>query len=578
MPLEPGMKHFIATFTLVPMLWLWWLSILPNTASLGVNAVWNYNPSDPSIFLATSLVVTMALWILHLVLTMKARGEPVSPSIVFGLTFHTVPALCLLAAVLKSKMAQDTQLVWFSALIALRYWRTLVAVFFWTRYTPSVRCTYGAKAKYAAEDCTVVVATVGPGLNLELFTRMVEGILANRPKRIVFSTPEAGIADIVRPIVLGIQKVFDERRVGGGEKEMDGCYSATEIVVTGEANKKDKRTQTAEGIKMVDTEIMVMADDSAVWPPKLLEAALPAFQDDKVGFVGTRKWVERLPLPEYDAELNWFQNLVARYRAGFWNTIGALYLVRHNFEIRASNAADGGVFCVSGRTSLILSRIVKDEGFVGKFLNEYIWSFPSLGVEGVGPLKADDDNFITRWVINHGMDVKIQYTEDATMTTQLGRMENFKFVDQCMRWSRTTIRQNPIVLFVDLTVWWKWPISVWMVYFPWMYNAALFWDTLAVWTFTTTAFFRDSSVKYYWLGLLISLIWMSKLTKTIPWFMHMQNRLDFFWYFFPIPAYPLFAYAHSIIKIYTVATFWVNDWSGRTQDEKQPELDGIKAK
>lgn len=572
------MKHFIATFTTIPVLWLWWLSTLPNTPSLTVTTLWNYNPADPGTFLATCLVLTMALWTLHLILTMKARLEPVSPSIIFGLSFHTVPALCLLTAVLKAKVAQDKQMVWFSALMALRYWRTLVAIVFWTQYKPCVHRASHGKPKYTAEDCTVVVATVGPGQNIELFTRMVEGILANKPKRIVFSTPEAGIADIVRPIVLGIQKAFEERRGVGEMKEMGGYCSATRIVVTGEANKKDKRTQTAEGIKMVGTKIMVMADDSAVWSPKFLEAALPAFQDDKVGFVGTRKWVERLPLLEYDCELSWYQNTVARYRSGFWNTIGALYLVRHNFEIRASNAADGGVFCVSGRTSLILSRIVKDEEFVEKFLNEYIWSFPSLGVEGVGPLKADDDNFITRWVINHGMDVKIQYTEDATMATQLGRMDKFKFVDQCMRWSRTTIRQNPIALFVDLTVWWKWPISVWMVYFPWMYNAALFWDTLAVWTFTTTTFFRDSSAQYYWLGLLISFIWMSKLTKTIPWFMHTQNRSDFFWYFFPIPAYPLFAYAHSLIKIYTVATFWINDWAGRTQDEKQPELDGIKAK
>ncbi|KAF5850814.1 hypothetical protein GGP41_010513 [Bipolaris sorokiniana] len=577
MPLQPGMKNFIATFTTIPILWLWWLSILPNASSLAVNHVWNYNTSDPSTFLATCLVLTMALWILHLVLTMKTRLEPVSPSIVFGLLFHTVPALCLLAAVLKAKIAQDSKMVWFSALMVLRYWRTLVAIFFWTQYRPSIYRSGNLK-KYTAKDCTVVVATVGPGQNLELFTRMVEGILANKPKRVVFSTPESSISDIVRPVVLGIQKVFEERRVVGEKKEMDGHYGTTEIIVTGGANKKDKRTQTAEGIKMVETKIMVMVDDSAVWPQKFLEAALPAFQDDKVGFVGTRKWVERLPLPEYDFELTWYQNMVARYRAGFWNTMGALYLVRHNFEIRTSNAADGGVFCVSGRTSLILSRIVKDENFVENFLNEYIWSFPSLGFEGVGPLKADDDNFITRWVIKHGMDVKIQYTEDATMVTQLGRIENFKFVDQCMRWSRTTIRQNPIALFVDLTVWWKWPISVWMVYFPWMYNATLFWDTLAVWTFTTTAFFRNSSVQYYWLSLLISFIWMSKLTKTIPWFMHRQNRSDFFWYFFPIPAYPLFAYAHSIIKIYTVATFWVNDWAGRTRDEKQPELDGIKAK
>ena len=48
-----------------------------------------------------------------------------------------------------------------------------------------------------------------------------------------------------------------------------------------------------------------------------------------------------------------------------------------------------------------------------------------------------------------------------------------------------------------------------MVYLPWLYNAALFWDVLAGWTFTTTKFFRESPVQYRWLGLLILFIWMS---------------------------------------------------------------------
>jgi hypothetical protein len=565
------MIKFIAVFTIVLVVWVSWLSVLDNDPLLSTDTTWHYDASDWATRAAMTFLAAMFVWVLQLLYTMKCRSEPLSATVVLGLFFHTVPALCLLAAVLKSKVAKDQQLVWFGALIAFRYWRTIVSVFFWTQYKPARWHTNAQQARYKPSDCTVVVATVGPGKNVDLFTRMVEAILTNKPKRVVFSTPEPGVADIVRPLVLKIQKDFVARRMEAETNTFD-----TEIVCTGEANKKDKRTQTAQAIKLVNTPIMVMVDDSVVWGPNFLRAALPAFQDDKVGFVGTRKWVERLPLPEHDPKLSQYQNYLARYRAGFWNTIGALYLVRHNFEIRASNAADGGVFCVSGRTSLILSKIVKNDEFVNQFLNEYIWAFPSLGMKGVGPLKADDDNFITRWVINHGMDVKIQYNEDATMTTQLGRTDQFKFVEQCIRWSRTTFRQNPVALFVDQTIWWKWPISVWMVYFPWMYNAGLFWDVLAVWKFTTTTFFRDSPVQYRWLGLLISVIWMSKLTKTLPWFIHKQNRSDFFWYFFPIPAYPLFVYCHSILKIYTVATFWVNDWGGRNQDESQKELEVCK--
>ncbi|KAL6151282.1 hypothetical protein ACJQWK_10873 [Exserohilum turcicum] len=565
------MTKFMVVFTVVMVVWLWWLSILQNDPALSVDATWNFDMTDWKTGVATAILIAMLGWVLHLIHVMKARSEALSITVIVGLFFHTVPAMCLLATVLKSRVAKDHQLVWFSALMVFRYWRTLVGVYFWTQYKVAERGAGGGQKSYSPSDCTVVVATVGPGKNLELFVRMIEAILANKPRRVIFSTPEPSIADIVRPFVLKIQSDFQARTAE--PHKIPESTTDTEIICTGEAYRMDKRTQTAHAISLVDTPIMVMADDSVVWGPNFLEATLPAFEDDKVGFVGTRKWVERLPLPEHDSGLSARQNFLTRYRAGFWNTIGALYLIRHNFEIRASNAADGGVFCVSGRTSLILSRIVKDEEFLAKFLNEYIWAFPSLGVEGVGPLKADDDNFITRWVVNRGMNVKIQYSEDATMTTQLGRVDQFKFLDQCIRWSRTTIRQNPIALFVDRTMWWKWPLSVWMVYFPWMYNAALFWDFLAVWTFTTTAFFRDSQVQYRWLGALVFAIWMSKLTKTAAWFMRQENRSDFFWYFFPIPAYPLFAYSHSIIKVYTAATFWVNDWGGRTQDENQRELD-----
>ncbi|USP82428.1 glycosyltransferase family 2 protein [Curvularia clavata] len=571
MPYEPAMIRFMVVFTIIPVLWLLWLSFLPNDTLLTVDKTWNYDVSDWKTLGATTILVAMFGWVLQLLFTMTARSERLSAMVVTGLFFHTVPAMCLLAAVLKANVAKDTQLVWFSALMAFRYWRTLVAIFFWTQYKLSEKRVDGQPERYNSADCTVVVATVGPGKNVELFTRMVEAILTNKPKRVVFSTPKPSIADSVRPLVSEIQKQFEARKTGQADTVFD-----TEIICTGEANKQDKRTQTVQGIKMADTPIVVMVDDSAVWGPKFLETTLPAFRDEKVGFVGTRKWVERLPLPEDDPNLSQYQNFAAKYRAGFWNTIGALYLVRHNFEVRASNTADGGVFCVSGRTSLILTKIIKDEEFINKFLNEYIWAISSLGMEGVGPLKADDDNFITRWVINHGMDVKIQYCEDATMTTQLGRIDQFKFIDQCIRWSRTTMRQNPMALFVDQTMWWKWPISVWMVYFPWLYNAALFWDILAIWTFTTTAFFRESAVQYRWLGLLILVIWMSKLTKTVAWFLPRQNQSDFFWYFFPIPAYPLFVYGHSLLKIYTVATFWVNDWSGRAQDESQRQLEGMK--
>jgi hypothetical protein len=189
--------------------------------------------------------------------------------------------------------------------------------------------------------------------------------------------------------------------------------------------------------------------------------------------------------------------------------------------------------------------------FTNAFLNEYIFRW--------GPLMADDDNFITRWVINHGFDIKMQLIEDATMTTTLGTRP-LKFRNQCKRWSRTTFRQNPIALFVDRTVWWKWPLTCWTTLLPWMYNAALVWDALAVYTLTKTELYRQSSSRGVLSCSLIVFIWATKLVKIIPWFY--TYPIDFLLYVV-IPAYPVFVYWHSLLKIYTAFTFWDLSWSGR---------------
>jgi hypothetical protein len=98
---------------------------------------------------------------------------------------------------------------------------------------------------------------------------------------------------------------------------------------------------------------------------------------------------------------NIFMGLLEQYVPDFWNTIGGLYLTRHNFETRATNAADGGVFCVSARAVLLRTCIVKDATFTHAFLNEYILRFGDK-FPGWGPVVVDEDKFFSRRVVNHG--------------------------------------------------------------------------------------------------------------------------------------------------------------------------------
>ncbi|KAF2823544.1 hypothetical protein CC86DRAFT_422452 [Ophiobolus disseminans] len=460
---------------------------------------------DASTTVATVLLCATFLWTVFLIYDVCSRPNPPSAIRSAGLLCHNIPAMFLVGTTMAAQSVETTALIWFAALIIFRYWRTLVNIYFWLQYKPAVAST---NPKFRAEDCTVIVPTVGPRDNT-VYKEMVAAILVNHPELLIFSTNTA-LATQEKQHNLGPMKVVPETLMLN-------------------ADISNKRKQVVRAFSKVTTDILVIVDDTAIWHPRFLQAALPAFESKNVGFVGTRKWVKRLHHPR-DLTVNIFAGLWKQCVAGCWNTIGAIYLVRHNFEIRATSAADGGVFCVSGRSSLIRSNIVHDHLFEGAFLNKYVL--------GLGPVMADDDNFITRWVINRGWDIKIQSSEEATMTTTLGTYP-LKFPDQCKRWSRTTFRQNPIALFVDRTIWWKWPLTVWTTILPWLYNAALFWDSLAVYTPTQTGMYEQSHHRVAILCATVSFIWITKLVKTIPWFW--KYPTDFFLYFM-IPAYPLFAY------------------------------------
>jgi cellulose synthase/poly-beta-1,6-N-acetylglucosamine synthase-like glycosyltransferase len=509
--------------------------------------------ADTPTSVATVLLCLTFLWTIFLIYDVRSRDDPPSVLRQVGLLCHNIPAMFFLGTTVTAHSTEDTALVWFMALVIFRYWRTLTNIWFWFKYKPAIA---GPTCKVTPADCTVIVPTVGP-IGNRVFAEMVTAVLVNRPARLIFSTNTIAATEQVKGILPAILADIEagittyQKQHGLGKQKV-----ATDIQVLN-ANVSNKRQQVVHAFEKVETEVLIMVDDTAIWTHSFLSATLPAFESEKVGFVGTRKWVKRFTHPR-DPTVNFFAGLYMQYVAGFWNMIGGLYLVRHNFEIRATNAADGGVFCVSGRSSLIRTEIVANENFKNLFLNEYVLRLGDR-FPGWGPVTADDDNFITRWVINHGWDVKIQSSKEATMTTTLGTYP-LKFPDQCKRWSRTTFRQNPIALFVDRTVWWKWPLTCWTTLFPWLYNAALVWDALAVYSLTRSDLYEQSAYRVAMLCSLVGFIWLSKLVKTIPWFW--EYPMDFLLYFV-IPAYPFFAYWHSILKVYTAFTFWDLAWSGR---------------
>jgi hypothetical protein len=139
---------------------------------------------------------------------------------------------------------------------------------------------------------------------------------------------------------------------------------------------------------------------------------VPVFENPYISLYSIKKTV-RYKYPET-------HSLWGRYWELFWNIIGTLYLERYNFEIRATNTIDRGVFIVSGRAIVILTEIL-DNNFCKAFTKEYFF----FGL--FGPLNPDDNNFIIHWVLSYPQKykIKIQYTDSATVETILGQFLKF---------------------------------------------------------------------------------------------------------------------------------------------------------
>lgn len=198
------------------------------------------------------------------------------------------------------------------------------------------------------------------------------------------------------------------------------------------------------------------------------------------------------------------------------------------------------------------TEIVADERFRKSFLEEPIWHRFS------GSLRPDDDNFITRWVINLGYDIKIQWSDDATILTTLGTYP--RFLSQCLRWARTTYRSNFRSLLIERTVWRRWPWTVWTTLIPSLFNGALVWDASMMYALTRTQMYdRHSTATLLCFGIWI---YLTKLVKLAGYFK--LHPADFLLFFFPVPAYPLFAYFHTFLKLWAAITFWDGTWAGRT--------------
>ncbi|GIJ91598.1 hypothetical protein Asppvi_010567 [Aspergillus pseudoviridinutans] len=283
----------------------------------------------------------------------------------------------------------------FIALFLYRYFRLVVnLVSFWT-FKP---IPPPENPKLTAQDVTVILPTL-EGCGDEL-VETIRTILDNHPYELLLVTIEA-----------------NRKKAEKMLSEMPASKSRIRLFTVTHPNK---RRQMTRAIPEVRTAITVFADDDVSWPRTVLRWILAPFEkDERYGGVVTCQRLRRAIAPTFSQRI--------------WGFLGALYLERRNFDCAATTHVDGGLPCMSGRTVAYKTHILQDEGFTYAFTNEEWWF-------GKYQLNADDDNFITRWMVSHGWETFMQYHPEAEVLTTLE--DNPKFLKQCARWSRSNWRSN----------------------------------------------------------------------------------------------------------------------------------------
>ncbi|OAX40903.1 hypothetical protein K503DRAFT_686565 [Rhizopogon vinicolor AM-OR11-026] len=371
----------------------------------------------------------------------------------------------------------------------------------------------------ASEDVTIIVPTIDAG---EEFKEAAHSWLAGKPKEIIIITEEKMLGPLQE-----LATAVDPERI--------------RVLTVPFANK---RLQMAHGIRNTTTDIIVFADDDAIWPPTMLPYMLACFEDQKVGGVGTSQRVQ--PVGE---------------RMTVWEVLAAFRLTIRNIEISSSTHIDGGLPCLSGRTAAYRTVILKDPEFLHGFTHDY-WL-------GKYQLNSGDDKFLTRWMVSHGWSTYVQCCKEAELLSTM--KPNWRFLKQVLRWTRNTWRSDLRSLFMERHIWTTHPyVAYTMASFisacdivdklfnpftllvgPCLVGYLVLKSTIPV---------EDGGYHLPWWNIILSyVVWLmaTRTAKLLPHLWHTPSHIIY------VPAFILFGYYFAIMKLYALFTLHETGWGTR---------------
>ncbi|KXN85843.1 Hyaluronan synthase 3 [Leucoagaricus sp. SymC.cos] len=362
----------------------------------------------------------------------------------------------------------------------------------------------------ASEDVTIIVPTIDAG---EEFKEAAHSWLVGKPKEILIITEEKMLGPLQ-----DLANQVDPERI--------------RVLTVPFANK---RLQMSHGIKNCTTDIIVFADDDAIWPPTLLPYVLACFEDQKVGGVGTSQRVQ--PVGQ---------------RMTVWEVLAAFRLTIRNIEIAASTHIDGGIPCLSGRTAAYRTVILKDPEFLHGFTHDY-WL-------GKYQLNSGDDKFLTRWMVSHGWTTYVQCCKEAELLSTM--KPNWRFLKQVLRWTRNTWRSDMRSLFMERHIWTSHPYVAYtmvdklfnpftLLVGPCLVSYLIYKSTIPI---------AQGGYHLPWWNIILSyMVWLSA-TRTAKLLPHLWNRPQDIIY---VPAFILFGYYFAVMKLYALCTLHETGWGTR---------------
>jgi hypothetical protein len=388
--------------------------------------------------------------------------------------------------------------------LAARYTRLFVGIYANLTVKPF---PVSATPSFPPQEVTVVIPTTFK--TPEELAECIECIQSsNAPKEVFVVTGDANVA---------------------AARSLIAAHSFSNVKVLG-VEKLNKRTQLLTALSEVNTPITVFADDDVFWPTGYLPQLTAIFEIPTVGAGGTCQRVRRN---------------TAGTTTNFWNILGISYLSRRVFNNITTNAIDGSISTLSGRTAAYRTAILKCLEFSYYFTHD-TW----MG----RPLNSDDDKCLTRYVYSHGWSIAIQTSTTLETTVE----DNSAYLAQCLRWARAHWRGNFTVMMNE--TYWRSTTYAWgcyAIYASMFQTPSLFVDGGLFYLLSSALATCSSSVRTWCFTLFAAFLLFTKVVKMASHFR--KHPGDIVW----LPVLIAFAYAHGFLNLYAIATMTTTVWGGK---------------